>query len=164
MSVPPPGTGTPIVPTKTELLPGTVSTTILTSATTGPSVVPSARTAHSAVAGAAIGNQLSHLKLLRWCCSYMTRPIPSWHNVPILCQKCNLANIIATTACLMCQNCILPCTAHLVMPMKDARSNGEVGVRVRAGATWRCLGITGGLTQSSRCCWSGCSRSCPSHR
>jgi len=72
MSVPPPGTGTPIVPTKTELLPGTVSTTILTSATTGPSVVPSARTAHSAVAGAAIGNQLSHLKLLRWCCSYMT--------------------------------------------------------------------------------------------
>ncbi len=60
MSVPPPGTGTPIVPTKTELLPGTVSTTILTSATTGPSVVPSARTAHSAVAGAAIG------KLFLW--------------------------------------------------------------------------------------------------
>ncbi|DBB09064.1 hypothetical protein WJX82_011672 [Trebouxia sp. C0006] len=56
MSVPPPGTGTPIVPTKTELLPGTVSTTILTSATTGPSVVPSACTAHSAVAGAAIGD------------------------------------------------------------------------------------------------------------
>ncbi len=55
MSVPPPGPGSPVVPTKAELLPGAASTPMLASATTGPLVIPSARTAHPAVAGAAIG-------------------------------------------------------------------------------------------------------------
>ena len=55
MSVPPPGPGSPVVPAKAELVPGAASTTILTSATTGPSVIPSVRTARPAVPGAAIG-------------------------------------------------------------------------------------------------------------
>ncbi len=55
MSVPLPGPGTPVVPTKAEPSLGAASTTILTSATTGPSGIPSARTASPAVTGAAIG-------------------------------------------------------------------------------------------------------------
>ncbi len=54
-SVPPPGPGTPVVPTKAEPASGAASTPILTSATTGPLLIPSARTAHPAVPGAAIG-------------------------------------------------------------------------------------------------------------
>ncbi|KAL0023057.1 hypothetical protein WJX79_006243 [Trebouxia sp. C0005] len=56
ISVPPPGPGFPVVPTKAEPIPGAASTPILTSATAGPSVIPSARTAHLAVAGAATGD------------------------------------------------------------------------------------------------------------
>ncbi len=55
VSVPPPGPGSPVVPTKAEPVPGAASTPILTSATTGPSVIPSSHTAHPAVPGAAIG-------------------------------------------------------------------------------------------------------------
>lgn len=55
-SVPTPGPGSPVVSTKAESVPGAASTPILTSATAGPSVIPSARTAHPAAAGAAIGN------------------------------------------------------------------------------------------------------------
>jgi len=55
MSVPPPGPGSPVVPTKTEPIPGAASTPALTSGTTGPAVIPSARTAHHAVPRAAIG-------------------------------------------------------------------------------------------------------------
>ena len=55
ISVPPPGPGSPVVPTKAEPVPGAASTPILTSATTGSSVIPSARTAHPAVPRAAIG-------------------------------------------------------------------------------------------------------------
>jgi hypothetical protein len=55
-SVATPGPGSPVVSTKAESVPGAASTPILTSATAGPSVIPSARTAHPAAAGAAIGN------------------------------------------------------------------------------------------------------------
>ena len=55
ISVPPPGPGSPVVPTKAEPVPGAASAPILTSATTGSSVIPSARTAHPAVPRAAIG-------------------------------------------------------------------------------------------------------------
>ena len=54
-SVLPPGPGSPVMPTKAEPGSGAASTSVLTSATTGPLVIPSARTAYSAVAGAAIG-------------------------------------------------------------------------------------------------------------
>ncbi|KAL0025196.1 hypothetical protein WJX77_006731 [Trebouxia sp. C0004] len=56
ISVPPPGPGSPVVATKAEPVPGPASTPLLTSATTGSSVIPSARTAHPALAGAAIGD------------------------------------------------------------------------------------------------------------
>lgn len=61
ISVPPPGPGFPVVPTKAEPIPGAASTPILTSATAGPSVIPSARTAHLAVAGAATGKPFIRL-------------------------------------------------------------------------------------------------------